>query len=170
MIRYLPSDNAKVPRRVRAVTPEWRKNSVTKTQMAQQLADAQRKIDQLESEKNTLMEELSQAKGTTRGVVDKLASTQMELQTRDSQLAEANETMQVWQFVACDCHKKLVESKMAHRATQMELQTRDSQLIEANETICSWMFLAWFWFFENEENEIAHGVTLNWLLDKCQRL
>jgi hypothetical protein len=78
--------------------------------------------------------------------------------------------MQVWQFVDCDCHKKLVESKMAHRATQMELQTRDSQLIEANETICSWMFLAWFWFFENEENEIAHGVTLNWLLDKCQRL
>jgi len=138
--------------------------------MAQQLADAQRKIDQLESEKNTLREELSQAKGTTRGLGDKLASTQMELQTRDSQLAEANETALCSKFVAYCCFEKLVESKETIRATQMELQTRDSQLAEANETIWTWIFVAWFWFFENEENEIAHRATLKGLLEKLQRL
>lgn len=60
MIRYLPSDNAKVPRRVRAFTPEWRKNSVTETQMA----DLGLEKDQMANEINTLQGQLSQAEGT----------------------------------------------------------------------------------------------------------
>jgi hypothetical protein len=124
MIRYLPSDNANVPRRVRALTPEWRKNSVTKTQMA----DIERENAQMASEINTLQGKLSQADGTIRGQAEELANTHMELQTRDFQLRKANETTGIWEFVA------------------------------------------WLWFFKNEKNEIAHEVTLNGLLEKCQRL
>ena len=179
IIRFLSSDNPMVPRRVRAVTPKWRKNSGTDTQLLEQQADrikdAERKMGEMTSEINTLREQVNQDKImikirdekientlTRLEIADNLlAWTQKELATRDYQLRVANGTKETWASVACSCRLNQKENEMAHRATRMELQTRDYQLWEANEAIETWKFLACHWCMRLEDNEMTIRRILN---------
>ena len=152
IIRFLSSDNPMVPRRVRAVTPKWRKNSGTDTQLLEQQADrikdAERKMGEMTSEINTLREQVNQDKImikirdekientlTRLEIADNLlAWTQKELATRDYQLREANEAKETWKFLACRWWTSLQEHEMALRRVVNKVLEHEStpKELEAN--------------------------------------
>ena len=145
IIRFLSSDNPMVPRRVRAVTPKWRKNSGTNTQLLEQQADrikdAERKMDEMTSEINTLREQVNQDKAMIKIRDEKIENTLTRLEKTDNLLA--------W--------------------TQKELVTRDYQLREANETKETWEFLACYWCISLQEHEMALRRVVNEVLEQSPR-